>query len=162
MLENLDNINWSELEDAYGSATNVPHLIRGLVSSEKGLRQKARFDLSSHVIHQGTPYSSTACTVPFLVELLQEPTIPDRETIASLLVFIAESCLYLQDNLEATSRAPKANQQKPADRNEKAIIDSVKAINSFMEVYLDLLEGSDSQTRIQLRKLVAFSFVQTI
>jgi hypothetical protein len=162
MLEDLDNINWSELEDAYGSATNVPNLIRGLVSSEKELREKARFDLSSHVIHQGTLYSSTACTVPFLVELLQEPTIPDRETIASLLVFIAESCLYLQEDSVATSQTPEANQQKPVNHFENAIVDSAQAINSFMEVYLDLLEGSYPQTRIQLRKLAAFSFVQTI
>jgi hypothetical protein len=162
MLENLDNINWSELEDAYGQATNVPNLIRDLLSAEKEFRQKARFDLSSHIIHQGTPYSSTVYAIPFLVELLQEPTIPDRETIASLLVFIAESCLSLQEDFIATSQTPEIKKQKPVDRHENAIIDSAQAITSFMPVYLDLLEGSDHQTRIQLQKLVAFSFCQTI
>jgi hypothetical protein len=158
MLENLDNIDWSELEDAYGQANNVPHLIRGLVSAEKELRQKARFDLSSHIIHQGTPYSSTVYAIPFLVELLQKPTIPDRETIASLLVFIAESCLYLQEDFVETAQTLEIKEQQADqldhDRYKNAITGSWRVVTSFMPVYLNLLEGSDSQTQIQLQKLL--------
>ncbi|GHO46095.1 hypothetical protein [Ktedonospora formicarum] len=34
MLETLDSIPWSDLEHAYGEASNVPDMIRGLVSPE--------------------------------------------------------------------------------------------------------------------------------
>jgi hypothetical protein len=158
MLENLDDIDWSKLEDAYGQATNVPNLIRGLVSSEKEVRQKARFDLGSHIIHQGTPYSSTVYAIAFLAELLQNPTIPDHGTIASLLVFIAESCLYLQEDFVKTAPVLERKEQQvdqvDHDRYKNAIIDSWRAVTSFMPVYLNLLEGSDSQTQIQLQKLL--------
>jgi hypothetical protein len=173
MLEKLDKINWSELDDAYGWATNVPTMIRDLTSSEKVVRQKAIYSLYSHIIHQGTPYSSTAFAIPFLVELLQMPATLDREEIASLLVFIAEYCSDLQQHVLVRPQIPETtipswtswltddrdDAQKQADEVEyegykNAIIDSWRTVNSFVPVYSDLLKGSDSQTRIQLQKLL--------
>jgi HEAT repeat protein len=175
MLENLDKINWSELGHAYGWATNVPTMIRDLTSADKEVRQKARSDLSSHIIHQGTPYSSTAYAVPFLVELLQEPTIQDREEIASLLFSIAESCWELQEHVLGILQTPETivqNQttwlmddrddaQKQADEvahdwYEKAIVDSWEKVTSYTPLYLNLLENSDTQVQIQILQLLKY------
>jgi HEAT repeat protein len=175
MLENLDKINWSELGHAYGWATNVPNMIRDLTSADKEVRQKARSDLSSHIIHQGTPYSSTAYAVPFLAELLDAPEIPDREEIASLLAFIAESCSGLQEHVLEKLKMPETiaqNQttwlvddrddtQKRADEAEfdwyaKAIVDSWESVTAYTTLYLRLLESSDFQMQVQLLNLLRF------
>jgi hypothetical protein len=175
MLENLDKVNWSELGHAYGWATNVPDLIRGLISAKKEVRQKARFDLSSHIIHQGTPYSSTAYAIPFLVELLDEPEIPDREEIASLLAFIAESCSELQEHVLEKLKMPETTTQNQTtwlvdDRDDaqkqadeagfdwyaKAIVDSWESVTAYTTLYLRLLKSSDFQTQVQLLNLLRF------
>ena len=41
MFEGLDDIPWDELEHAYGQASDVPSLIRGMVSLDADERARA-------------------------------------------------------------------------------------------------------------------------
>jgi HEAT repeat protein len=43
-LSDLDNVDWSSLQHAYGSAEDVPALIRSLVSSDPEVRKQAIYD----------------------------------------------------------------------------------------------------------------------
>ena len=89
MLGGLDSIDWDSLQDAYGSARNVPDHLRALLSNDDAIRAKALDQLFSTVYHQGTIYSASAHVVPFLVELLEAPEVQDKPCILLLLAGIA-------------------------------------------------------------------------
>lgn len=85
MLEGLDKIDWSKLKHAYGEASDVPDLIRSLLSKDKKVRDSAMYELCGNILHQGTVYEASSYAVPFLQELLKSPDTPDKESIAALL-----------------------------------------------------------------------------
>lgn len=89
MLEGLDTINWSSLTHAHGAATNVPGLLRSLLSDNAEVRMGAVSDLHEHIWHQGTVYSASAAAVPFLYELLAHSDVQDKDGVVSLLGSIA-------------------------------------------------------------------------
>ncbi len=71
MLEGLDKINWKNLQHAYGSANDVPDLIRALAleaplgdieDDELGFSfdNSASYKLSSSIFHQGTIFEATS------------------------------------------------------------------------------------------------------
>jgi hypothetical protein len=86
VLEGIDNIEWGKLTHAYGEASDIPNLLRQLASPDADQRESARHALHGNIWHQGTVYEATVHTVPFLVELLAEPTLEDK---AELLVFLS-------------------------------------------------------------------------
>lgn len=89
MLEKLGDIKWSQLTHAYGSAEDVPGIIAGLASENEALREKS-YDSAYYIIfHQGTRYQASAAAIPFLFELLQDSSVPQRERLIYLLVHLA-------------------------------------------------------------------------
>lgn len=98
MLEGLDDIPWKRLTHAYGSAEDIPDLLRSLPTApakmageDAPLRQ-----LFSNIWHQGTVYESTAYAVPFLIELAACPQVPDRLGVIELLAAIATGSSFRQ------------------------------------------------------------------
>ena len=85
MLEDLDKIDWSKLKHAYGEATDVPNLLRSLLSNDKKVRDDAMYELCGNILHQGTVYEASSYAIPFLQELLKSPDTPDKASIAALL-----------------------------------------------------------------------------
>jgi hypothetical protein len=76
----LESPRWSELRHAYGSATNVPEILRRLASERRDpLRERAPGEARTHpdawddvfscLCHQGTTYSSTYAALPHIVQL---------------------------------------------------------------------------------------------
>lgn len=78
MLETLEKIDWKSLEHAYGSAEDVPDLIRQLLSQDAKVRSDVMCHLYSNVFHQGTRYPTTPYVIPFLIELCANSEILDR------------------------------------------------------------------------------------
>jgi HEAT repeat protein len=97
MLETLDIVDWAGLTHAYGHATDVPDQIRRLRSADRDVRDKTLNELYGNIFHQGTRYEASAYAVPFLLELLTDPTTPDRPAVLGLLACLAvgygEECL---------------------------------------------------------------------
>lgn len=89
VLGNLDAIDWKSLRHAYGEASDVPKLIRALVSDHPGKREGALDALFSTIWHQGTVYSASPAAVPFLVELLDADAQEDLPAILELLAHLA-------------------------------------------------------------------------
>ena len=87
-LNGLDDVPWSALTHAYGSAADVPALIRSLASSDDVERRDAYDELYTNIWHQGTVYEATIHVLPFLVELLRDPSTPNRGTLADLVASI--------------------------------------------------------------------------
>ncbi|WP_250008822.1 HEAT repeat domain-containing protein [Actinoplanes sp. M2I2] len=89
MLEKLDDVPWSDLHHALGPADDVPAQLRALRSGEAGVREKALWNLSRSVFHEGTRYEASAAAVPFLLELVASPGTPARAALIELLVALA-------------------------------------------------------------------------
>lgn len=69
-LDGLDRVDWSAVNDAYGSATDIPALLRAAVSHDPDHREFAYELLYQTLWHQGNVYSATAVAIPFLYNLL--------------------------------------------------------------------------------------------
>ncbi|MET7692218.1 hypothetical protein ABZT06_30265 [Streptomyces sp. NPDC005483] len=70
LLADLDQLDWSLLHHAYGSAEDVPALLRDLASPVETTAAEAEEELWSSIVHQGTVYTATAAAVPFLAGLV--------------------------------------------------------------------------------------------
>jgi|SRR3990172_444976 len=73
----LDSPRWRELRHAYGSAADIPPLLRALESlpSPEG-QEKPWFTLWSALAHQGDVYSASFAAVPHVIRALS--TAPTR------------------------------------------------------------------------------------
>jgi len=99
MLEGLDEINWSQLSHAYGAASDVPVLIRQLLSKNFDDRDKALGILMQSIWHQGTIYEASSYTVTFLYKLLKSSETPDKSFVAFLLAHLATGKGYFHYEL---------------------------------------------------------------
>jgi len=89
-LDGLDQVEWSAVRDAYGPATEVPALLRALVSANPEHREFACELLFQTIWHQGNVYSATAAAIPFLYNLLEADGPHDKDAVAALLAMIAD------------------------------------------------------------------------
>lgn len=69
VLADLDSRPWAELQHAYGSADDVPGLLRALAGDDAEAAEEALHELYGNVIHQGTVYAATPHAVPYLARL---------------------------------------------------------------------------------------------
>src|SRR5262249_52486436 len=81
---------------AYGQASDVPGLLRSLLSHEQKVREDAIYELFGNMWHQGTVYPASAAAAPFLYELLKAPEVYDKANIAHLLACIAGGVGYFE------------------------------------------------------------------
>ncbi|WP_345647219.1 HEAT repeat domain-containing protein [Streptomyces siamensis] len=88
MFRGIDEVGWASMEHAYGSAEDVPGLLRGLASTNPEERERALDGMYGAVHHQGDVYDSTLACIPFLFELVDHAEVPDRGGIVELLVSI--------------------------------------------------------------------------
>ena len=98
MLEGLDDIDWHRLSHAYGEASDVPNLIRDVVSPDQEQRDSALQQLFATIWHQGTVYEATVHALPFLIDLLgvQDDQVPDAELLPLLVASILCGCGYAE------------------------------------------------------------------
>ena len=89
MLEALETIDWAKLTHAHSEASNVPRLLRSLLSEDADLRINALSTLHEQIWHQGDVNPASATAVPFLYELLTHSDVQDKWAIVSLLGSIA-------------------------------------------------------------------------
>lgn len=99
--EQIDAVPWESLHHAYGPATDVPDLLRALMSPETAdaaLRDAAKaadrklFDhvcwtLWGNVFHQGSIWQVTATTVPFFAAILRDGP-DDTDTKVFLITYL--------------------------------------------------------------------------
>ncbi|MYZ39666.1 hypothetical protein GT002_32310, partial [Streptomyces sp. SID4917] len=69
VFTDLDAQPWAEFEHAYGSAEDVPALLRGLASEDEEEVSSALGELYGSIFHQGSVYEATARAVPYLAGL---------------------------------------------------------------------------------------------
>lgn len=89
----IDEIEWSSLQHAYGSAGDIPDLLMQLASEDSAVRNRANHELLGNIWHQGTVYEATPHAVPFLCQIALEAPIPNRVLALLLLGSIADAGL---------------------------------------------------------------------
>ncbi|MFF9809191.1 HEAT repeat domain-containing protein [Streptomyces coeruleorubidus] len=91
MFRGIDEVDWASLRHAYGSAEDVPGLLRALASADQAERETALDRMYGAVHHQGGVYDSTLACVPFLLALAVREEVRDRAGVVELLVSIGGS-----------------------------------------------------------------------
>lgn len=81
----LDDVDWASMGHAYGSAEDVPDMLRRMVSDDPGERGKAFSEFHGAVHHQGDVYDCTVAAVPFLIHALRHPAARDKDDLMALL-----------------------------------------------------------------------------
>lgn len=90
-LSGLDRVDWSSVKHAFGPATDLPGLIRLLVSPEEEIRRGAWASLYQNLIQQGTVFPATSAASPFFIKLLEGEDVPAKSEILMYLAATAES-----------------------------------------------------------------------
>lgn len=90
MIEGLERVAWAELSHAYGSADDVPDLLRRMAGTDETDVITAQEELRGSILHQGSVCTATAPTVPFLGALLADPATVHPGGIAHLLGDMAD------------------------------------------------------------------------
>jgi hypothetical protein len=85
LLKGVETVYWSRLEHAHGAASDVPALLRAILSQNPDHRDFAFTLLHETIWHQGTVYQATRHVVPFLIRLLRYEETPDKVRILWLL-----------------------------------------------------------------------------
>jgi hypothetical protein len=104
MLEALDSIEWHKLRHAYGDASDLPSLLRQLLSQSQAERELAFRLLHETLWHQGSVFEASAYAIPFLAEMLQATETPDRGGIAFLLAMLVQGTDDLRRELAASDQ----------------------------------------------------------
>ncbi|MBZ0285497.1 MAG: hypothetical protein K8L97_32505 [Anaerolineae bacterium] len=139
MLDGLDDIKWGELTHAYGSAADVPDLIRQLLNDDEETLEETFEGLFSNIWHQGTVYEASAYAVPFLIELVQSETVLMREGILSLLSCIASGRSYYDVHTRTPEERAKPEMQAKIAEEKKYERAAHEAVRKGIPVYLRLL-----------------------
>ncbi|MET9912627.1 HEAT repeat domain-containing protein [Streptomyces sp. NPDC006476] len=90
MFTGIDEVDWASLRHAYGSAEDVPGLLRGLASADPAEREIALDGMYGAVHHQGDVYDSTLACIPFLFALVGSRAVEERGGVVELLVSIGQ------------------------------------------------------------------------
>ena len=156
-LDGLDAIDWSGVDHAYGPATDVPDRLRSIAGPDEAARERALWELSGSIHHQGTIYPATALAVPFLARIAVETAMPpgDRTMIVALLGAIAAGASTIQLRDESRD-ASATNEIDPAvARQLEAAIASRAAVGREAPALIAGLGGLDPQTDWRLAALAA-------
>jgi hypothetical protein len=103
----LDSPKWSDLHHAYGSAEDVPNLLKRLYADPTD--EFALNDAWSSLCHQGTIYTASIAAAPHLVSLVINSTLRDRLGPLILVGSIAESLGKPTETLEADADFEKCS-----------------------------------------------------
>jgi hypothetical protein len=155
MLEGLDAINWAELRHAYGSASDVPALLRALLSDDPQTAEQALYELHASIWHQGTVYEATSYAVPFLVKSLDHGPTRDKAGILGLLEVIAEGVSYA-DVHHRDPEVRNAPEIRTTIAQELAWVQSARdAVRQGSPTYARLLREGDHWARIFATRILA-------
>ena len=84
----LDSPRWKELNQAYGSASEIPGLLRAVAEGESS---SAWEDIWSSLCHQYSIYSATYAAIPHLVSLAEQGSLKNR---LEVLIFCSTVRLF--------------------------------------------------------------------
>jgi len=142
MLEGLDKVDWSSLEHAYGTAEDVPGLIRALISPSPDERRGALDDLCGNLWHQGSIFEATSYAVPFLIELAASDKTPDRHLVLGYLGTLACGSSFA-DRHGGMMRVSQEELSAQLERELNWVDQTRRAVKSGEALYLAALRSNE-------------------
>ncbi|MEV6036530.1 hypothetical protein AB0L65_35620 [Nonomuraea sp. NPDC052116] len=127
LFAGLDEIRWGRMRHAYGSAAEVPGLLRDLVDPDPAVRESALDGIYGAVHHQGDVYPCTVAAIPFLLRIAERPDLPGRPGVVELLAGMGSA----EDPTELSGPYRQANQ----------------AVEAAYPLWERLLEDADPRVR---------------
>ena len=160
MLDGLDQIQWETLNHAYGTAEDVPGLIRALTYEGDDIRDKTLYALYSNIWHQGTVYQATAFAVPFLIELLSSEDVTRKYDILIYLAHLAQGNSYLdvhENVLLFEDKSENDTFQTQLKEELNYVLETHQAVCDGIEIYFQLLANPHEEihTRMAVPYLLA-------
>jgi hypothetical protein len=155
MLEGLDAIDWAELHHAYGPATDVPDLIRSLLSDDPEIVEEALDSLYGTIWHQGTVYQATAYAVPFLIELLDSEAEQAKVGLLGLLGGIGAGASYSDVHVRQEEERLKPEVEAQIARELDWVKAAHEAVRRGLPVYIRLLDHENKDVRMMAAWLLA-------
>lgn len=158
MLDTLDQVDWGSLTHAYGSADDLPALLRALASGDKEASKNAIYELFGNIWHQGTVYEATAYAVPFLIEVLESPSVDCKPDIVHLLQALATGNSYLDvhQHLDGYSKERKTPEFSEQVQQELGYVRAAHlAVVEGTPLYLRLLHDTNPTLRFLAPYLLA-------
>ncbi|MFZ4815617.1 MAG: hypothetical protein ACOYL5_13850 [Phototrophicaceae bacterium] len=151
MLEGLDAVDWHKLQHSYGTATDVPDMLRAMAAVETEILDWHTADselrhlygnFQNRLNHQGDVSNAIPFLVRFMAEMISSPSIKNRAYLVSCLFQFTDSChmhMYLYRNVGIAH----------------TIIDAYRAIRDFYPLYLSLLTDIDWRIRFRAAQLLS-------
>jgi hypothetical protein len=158
-LAALNDVPWAQLQDAYGSAADVPNQIRALVEEDAEARNAAFESLFSSIWHQGTVCEATIHALRFIIEILRTDSCPDRNSVVLLVSCIIAGHGYweVHKSILLTNPFTHLPVAKPADLESKLATERI-VVDALRKVGVDavpLLLPELSNPEADVRKAVA-------
>jgi hypothetical protein len=111
-LSDLDEIPWTELRHAHGSAEDIPDLLRALADPFGDWDQTLDELFGDNLLHQGTCYSATAPALPFLPRMITSGALPAEQRL-DLYVWLLVAADRWADGLLADADRAAAEGRPP-------------------------------------------------
>ncbi|MBM7774244.1 hypothetical protein JOD54_004448 [Actinokineospora baliensis] len=138
-------VDWAELEHAYGSAEDTPEFIEALRGEDW---EDAIENLSASILHQGTVYPATLPAVPLLVDVALDPEAPGRNGALWFVGAYAES--ISQGASESSHYLPEDIDIEEFDRDARAALADAAAR------LVPLLDDEDPEVRAAVYQFSAY------
>ncbi|MEV6684520.1 HEAT repeat domain-containing protein [Streptomyces sp. NPDC051130] len=98
MWDGLSTVDWAALEHNYGSAADVPDVLRRCAGPDVGDAEEASSELFNLLFHQGGWICSAAtAALPFLLDLASQAQVPSRREVLELVSMLAAEAGQVAD-----------------------------------------------------------------
>ncbi|SIN36710.1 hypothetical protein [Micromonospora cremea] len=113
-------VDWSSVSHAFGSAIEIPALLRSIRSDSQEVRQRAYSDLVDLLVHQGSRFEASAAVAPHLIDIVADPAAPDRFAACQVLAAIAvgDESSWLSDRSDPSDMRAEVQRRAPLSREE--------------------------------------------
>jgi hypothetical protein len=157
VLDGLDQIDWSNLHHAFGSAADVPGLLRAVAGTDRIASEGALSELFGTVWHQGTVYEASAYAVPFLARIARQAPLSqsDRSMIVALLGGIAGGWSYIEVHRRSLPEAFGAMDEVNRAREMSHVAAARAAVGREAPALFADLGNQDDRTDWRLSALAA-------
>ncbi len=152
----IESAEWNTLEHAYGTAEDVPKLLKDLCSTNIRVVDEALKELFSTIWHQGTVYEATVKALPLLLEIYDEHKVIQRDSLAMLILSIAAGSGYYQVHRQIPVANPfekgvvgsPPNLHELLDK-ENAVVEGIRTVFAkHLNSFVSYLEHEESELRL--------------
>jgi len=149
MLKELDSIEWKPLQHAYGSASDVPEQLKALASQSQSDRDTAWDKLYGNIFHQGTRYEASSYAIPFLIELILDKEVKEKNLIIDYLVSLSLGYEdeFIPDGVDIVKIRSELSTDGRCWEMSKHGLACYDLVLENLETLLPLIESSDVAVR---------------